>query len=108
MRRTRSLAAGISALAVVLAAPAIGAEGPRGAASITCTNLSSGASWQIKVDYDHSTVDAYPASFSEAEIKWHTPGGENYKLDRKTGNLTVVVASSTGGYFLHDRCKPEN
>ncbi len=83
-------------------------EAQHGAAAITCTNLSSGASWQIKVDYDHGTVDAYPASFSEAEIKWHTPGGENYKLDRKTGNLTVVVASSTGGYFLHDRCKPEN
>jgi hypothetical protein len=103
------LAAGISALAVAATAgAAMGAEVPRGEAAITCTNTSSGASWQIKVNYDQSTVDAYPASFSDAEIKWKTPGGENYKLDRKSGNLTVVVASSTGGYFLYDRCKPEN
>jgi hypothetical protein len=102
------LAVGISALVAAIAGPAIGAEGPRGEAAITCTNTTSGTSWQIKVNYDQSTVDAYPASFSDAEIKWKTPGGENYKLDRKSGNLTVVVASSTGGYFLYDRCKPEN
>ena len=102
------MAVGVSALAVASAIPAIGAEIPRGEAAITCTNTTSGASWQIKVNYDQNTVDAYPASFSDAEITWKTPGGENYKLDRKSGNLTVVVASSTGGYFLHDRCKPEN
>jgi hypothetical protein len=73
--------------------------------AVTCTNPISNASWQIQVDYDQNTVDSHPASISEAEIAWHTEGGENYKLDRKSGNLTVVVASSTGGYFLYDRCK---
>jgi hypothetical protein len=46
---------------------------------------------------------------SEARVSWHdaTDGG-NYTLDRKSGELTVVVASSTGGYFLHHHCKLEN
>jgi hypothetical protein len=34
--------------------------------------------------------------------------GWNYTLDRKSGNLTVIIASSTGGNFLYDRCKLEN
>ena len=76
-----------------------------GASAITCTNPVSGANWQIQVDYDQNTVDSNPASISDAEISWHTADGENYTLDRKSGNLTVIVASSTGGYFLYDRCK---
>lgn len=80
----------------------------RGERAFTCTNPASGASWQIRVDYDHGTVDSHPASISPAEISWHTADGENYKLDRRSGNLTVIVASSTGGYFLHDRCKLDN
>jgi len=54
-------------------------------------------------------VDSNPARISAAEISWHdaTDGG-NYTLDRKSGNLTVIVASSTGGYFLRDRCNLEN
>ena len=74
--------------------------------AVTCTNPASGANWQIKIDYEHSTVDSYPASISEAKISWRDASdGGNYTLDRKSGNLTVVVASSTGGYFLYDRCK---
>jgi hypothetical protein len=77
--------------------------------AITCTNPASGAQWQIRVDYARSTVDSYPASISEAKISWHDASdGGNYTLDRKSGNLTVVVASSTGGYFLYDRCKLDN
>ena len=30
-------------------------------------NRSSGTTWQIKVDYDHNTVDTNPASISDAE-----------------------------------------
>jgi hypothetical protein len=77
--------------------------------AITCTNPASGAQWQIRVDYARRTVDSYPASISEAKISWHDASdGGNYTLDRKSGNLTVVVASSTGGYFLYDRCKLDN
>jgi hypothetical protein len=75
----------------------------------TCTNPSSGASWQISIDYQGNTVDANPASIGPATISWHNAAdGGNYTLDRKSGNLTVVVASSTGGYFLFDHCQLEN
>jgi hypothetical protein len=105
---TRPLAAAIGALALNLAAPAITTKAQGIEAAITCTNPASGVSWQIKVDYDKGTVDSNPAHIGNAEISWHdaTDGG-NYTLDRKSGNLTVVVASSTGGYFLYDRCKLE-
>ncbi|HEY4920845.1 MAG TPA: hypothetical protein VII40_12135 [Xanthobacteraceae bacterium] len=82
------------------------AQAPRGATAITCTNPASGATWQIRVDYDRGTVDANPATVGDATIKWHDANdGGNYTLDRKSGNLTVVVASSTGGYTLYDHCK---
>jgi hypothetical protein len=85
------------------------AETPRGETAITCTNPASGARWQIRIDYERGTVDSHPAQLSEAEITWHDPGDNiNYTLDRKSGNLTVVAPSSTGGYFIHDRCKLEN
>jgi hypothetical protein len=103
------LIAGIGALALAMAAPAVGAEAQHGEAAITCTNLASGTSWQIKVDYDKATVDSNPARISDAEISWHDPSdGGNYTLDRKSAKLTAIVASSTGGYSLFHRCKLEN
>jgi hypothetical protein len=105
----RRLAVGIGALAVAVAAPAIGRAAQRGESAITCTNVTSGTSWQIKVDYDKGTVDSNPARISEAQIWWHDPtDGGNYTLDRKSEKLTVVFASSTGGYSLFHRCKLEN
>lgn len=103
------LAVGIGALVVGIAAPAIGGEARHGETAITCTNISSGASWQIKVDYDKNTVDSNPARISDAEISWHDPtDGGNYTLDRKSEKLTVIVASSTGGYSLFHRCRLQN
>ena len=79
------------------------AAAPTGEKAITCTNPASGANWQIKVDYDHRTVDSNPAEISDTKFPGTTAkDGGNYTLDRKSGNLTVVVASSTGGYFLYD------
>ena len=76
---------------------------------VTCANLASGSSWQIRLDFGKATVDSNPARMSDTEITWHdATGGGNYTLDRVSGNLTVVVASSTGGYFLHHRCRMEN
>jgi hypothetical protein len=73
---------------------------------VTCTNPASGAQWQIKIDYTRGTVDAHAANISATEISWRdTTDGANYVLDRKSGNLTMVAASSTGGYFLHHHCK---
>jgi len=105
---TRPLAVAIGLSACGFAISALADEAPRGEKAITCTNPASGSNWQIKVDYEHRMVDSHPADISEAEISWHTAEGENYKLDRKSGNLTVTVASSTGGYFLHDQCKLDN
>lgn len=103
----RRLAA--AALAAALGVSAASGDAQAGPSAITCTNPASGASWQIKIDYDRRTVDANPARISETEISWHDAAdGGNYTLDRKSGELTVVVASSTGGYFLHDRCRLEN
>jgi hypothetical protein len=74
--------------------------------SITCRNTSSGTEWKIHVDYERHTVDANPARISDGEISWHDPSdAKDYTLDRKSGALTAVGPSSTGGYFLFDRCK---
>ncbi len=66
--RTRPLAAGIGALVLGTTVPAVSGE-----TAITCTNLSSGASFQIKIDYDRSTVDTNPARISDREISWRDP-----------------------------------
>jgi len=103
------LAVAIGALVLVMAAPASAGEAQRGQTAITCTNVASGTSWQIKVDYDKGTVDSNPARISDAEISWRDPSdGGNYTLDRKSAKLTAIVASSTGGYSLFHRCKLEN
>ena len=100
---------GIGALTVGMAAPAVAGEARHGETAITCTNPASGTTWQIRIDYDKATVDSYPARISDAKISWRdAKEGSNYTLDRKSGDLTVVVASSTGGYFLFHRCKLEN
>ena len=99
---------------VIFSALAMGAivslaNAQAGATAITCTNPASGANWQIKIDYSRNTVDSNPARISEAKISWHdAKDGGNYTLDRKSGDLTIIVASSTGGYFLHHRCKQAN
>ena len=76
-----------------------------GQSRIVCVNPYSGASWNIEVDFDRHTVDANAARISDSEISWKDSGGDNYTLNRKSGELTQVTPSSTGGYFLHDRCK---
>ncbi|HKN30818.1 MAG TPA: hypothetical protein VJY34_24285 [Roseiarcus sp.] len=73
---------------------------------VTCTNPFSGASWRIAIDYDRGTVDSNPAHITDTEISWRdAKDGWRYTLDRKTGQLTVVLASATGGNFLYDQCK---
>jgi hypothetical protein len=100
----RTAAALAAPAALVLAAFASSAEA--GAIAVTCTNPYSGASWQIAIDYDQKTVDSNSARISDAEISWRdAKDGWNYTLDRKSGKLTVVLASATGGNFLYDRCK---
>jgi hypothetical protein len=75
------------------------------AVSVACTNPHSGATWRIAIDYDRNTVDSNPASIDETEIWWRDANGWRYTLDRKSGALTVVLASATGGNFLFDQCR---
>jgi hypothetical protein len=80
-----------------------------GESSITCSNPASGFSWQVRIDYDKGTVDSNPARISASQISWHDAKyGGNYTLDRKSGNLTVIFASSTAGHFIYDRCGLED
>jgi hypothetical protein len=109
MLRTRPLAVVIGVLVLGIASAAITAATLRADTAITCTNPASGTSWQIKVDYDHNTVDSNPATINSSQISWHdADDGGNYTLDRKSGKLTVIVASATGGYFLYDQCGLQN
>src|ERR1700722_18347878 len=91
-----SLAASVATSALIFAAAAAGDDAHHGTSANTCSKLSSGARWQITMDYDRGAEDYHPASIGSAEIKWRTPDGENSTLDRKSENLTVVLASSTG------------
>jgi hypothetical protein len=102
--RTRISLATVAVLAC-LATPA-GADAHR--TTMVCVNPTSGATWEVRIDFDHATVDANPAHVTDASITWRDgKDGGNYTLDRSTGALSAVFASSTGGYFLHDRCAPK-
>jgi len=100
---------GGAALGISVALCMIAGEAQAGMTEIACTNQTSGASWQIRIDYDRQTVDSNPASISNDEIAWHDKAdGGNYTLDRKSGKLTVIFASSTAGHFLYHHCKLEH
>ena len=108
MFRNRVLATGIVGLAAGLAILTIKCKAQEGETAITCTNSVSGSSWQIMIDYRKATVDSYPAAITHGEVSWFDPkDGGNYRLDRKSGDLTASVASSTGGYFRRSRCSLE-
>jgi len=75
------------------------------AIKFVCVNPVSGAKWNVGVDFDKHLADGNIARISDAEVSWRDSGGNNYTLNRKSGELTQVTPSSTGGYFLHDHCK---
>jgi hypothetical protein len=107
MLRNRVLAAGIAGLAAGLV-PTIEVYPQDSVTALTCTNPANGMSWQVLIDYRKPTVDSYPAEITRSGISWFDPkDGSNYTFDRKSGDLTANVASSTGGYFRHARCTPE-
>ncbi len=102
-------------LGALVAAVAIGGlatsarPGPAIAAATAfrCINQESGARWTLHVDFDHGTVDGYPASVGPREISWHDTQDQSfYSLDRATGDLKMVRASSLGGWELHAVCHP--
>jgi hypothetical protein len=99
------VAVGMAAIGRVTTALAASDDGQPEAA-ITGTNPASGASWQMRIDYPKPSVDSNPARLSRTEISWRdAKDGRGYTLKRVSGELTVVGASSTGGYFVFDRCE---
>lgn len=107
MRDRRVLTAGMVGLFLGWAVAASGGEARPDRTALTCTNPASGAAWQIVIDPRTSTVDSHPAEMTRSRISWFDPeDGGHYTLDRRSGALTASVASSTGGYFRHARCRP--
>src|SRR5271155_5111704 len=96
------LAAAIAVSGAGMVLPVICSEAEASETAVTCVNPASGATWQIRIDYDKSTVDSSSASITDTAVSWRATDGGNYTLDRKSGELTAIIASSTGGYFLHD------
>jgi hypothetical protein len=102
-------AAWIAGLAVGFVVPALSCNAQESETTVTCVNPVSGTSWQIVIDYGKATVDSNPAEITRAGISWFDPKDRgNYKLNRNSGDLTASVASSTGGYFRHGRCRLGN
>jgi len=98
----------LTACAVLAAVFGAVSGGPAQAADLSfqCTNQASGATWTVKVDEQKRTADGAPADISAARISWRdAQTGGIYDLNRKSGELTFVNSSSTGGYMLFHRCK---
>lgn len=73
-----------------------------------CMNTASGATWDVTVDYDRATVDSFPAKITSGKISWaDTKGGGTYSLDRKSGALTLAMASSMGGNLWFHKCREQ-
>ena len=96
----------VAATILLLSGVAQAAEFPRGGTvTYRCTNPASNATWDIEIDLERQIADSYPASISNSQITWHNTGDAgNYSLDRASGRLTIIRASSTGGYAIFDTC----
>jgi hypothetical protein len=74
--------------------------------TIQCVNLASGTSWSVQVDDQLQTVDGTPAQMTSRRISWRDAvSGGAFDLDRGSGVLTFINASSTGGYILRYQCR---
>ncbi len=91
-------------LAVTLAWGAGAAHAATPPATLHCTNTTSGATWDIPVDLAHGTVDQVPARITPRIIAWKDSTLHYWEFHRATGALDMHVASSTGGFYLTDRC----
>ena len=98
-----------SVVAAAISTAACGEDSAHAAAStFRCTNPKSGTTWEVKVDYDRGTADWFPAEITGSQIAWHdTLHGGYYYLDRASGALTFLNASSTGGYATHHTCRAD-
>ena len=106
MRLARTLS---SVVAAAISTAAWGGDSAHAAAiTYRCTNPKSGTTWEVKVDYDRGTADSFPAEITGSQIAWHDIlHGGYYYLDRASGALTFLNASSTGGYATHHTCRAD-
>jgi hypothetical protein len=91
-------------LAAALGLGGAAGAGQAAAMALHCTNTTSGATWDIPVDLAHGEVDSVPATITDSAISWEDATLHHYDFDRATGDLDMHVASSTGGFYLTDRC----
>jgi hypothetical protein len=71
---TMSLARTLSSVvAAAISTAACGGDSAHATAiAFRCTNPKSGTTREVKVDYDRSTVDSFPAKITGSQIAWHT------------------------------------
>ena len=82
------------------------AQAPPGTMRVDCTNPYSGTTWAVMIDEGRGTVDGFAAHLG-ALITWRDlRDGGWYRLNRRTGAMSVIFTSSTGGYTLYDHCRP--
>lgn len=108
LQTVTAVTAGLSSAAIVLALATPADSDPVYVDPVTlrCTNPFSGATWDVAIDPTRRTADSFPAQMTDRHIRWRdTVRGGRYQFDRDTGELTVTYASSTGGFFLKDKCR---
>jgi hypothetical protein len=111
MANDRSLRWRIGAISAAVAIVGVTISAPLQPAAATatvfrCTNNVSGAQWNVIIDFDNATADSYPAEITGRQIYWHNTADQGfYYLNRITGDLTILRASSTGGYEQHVSCR---
>ena len=61
-----------SVVAAAISTAACGGDSAHAAAiTFRCTNPKGGTTWEVKVDYDRSTADSFPAKITGSQIAWH-------------------------------------
>ncbi|HYA19707.1 MAG TPA: hypothetical protein VEG25_03555 [Burkholderiales bacterium] len=98
---------GTNVLPVLLAGLLCAGEHAHAAQAVLhCTNLASGTTWDMPIDPQNGTANSFPATFTGESIDWHDVlHGGHYTFDHVSGALTVIYASSTGGFTLIHKCR---
>jgi hypothetical protein len=102
---TMSLAQASSFAAAAISSAACGRDSAHAAAiTFRFINPKSGTTWGVRIDFDRSTADSFPAKIARNQIAWHETLRGGYYVDRASGAPTLRNASSTGGCATHPTC----
>ena len=59
--------------------------------TLRCTNIYSGTTWDVQIDTERGTVDAFPAEITRRRIVWRDAvSGGHYDLGRASGRPSVL------------------